>query len=181
MIRHVCLLILTYAALLLDADVASWSLPAGTAPCFLFLTSAIALLMLDGAGAIWWAVVIGVLTDSLSHGLMGLNVVVLANLAFFAQIFGIRDLRDSAFASGAVVWGFVTTASFSCLTLRLVLLGEAIDLRYLAMDSAGRAGGSAVVVLVVLLSWRMISRTARLVLPSVRVGREKGGWARSGA
>ena len=181
MIRHLCLLLLTYTALLLDADLGAWSLPAGTAPCFLFLTAAIALLLLDGAGAIWWAVIIGILTDSLSHGLMGLNVVVLANLAFFAQIFGIRSLRDSVFASAAVVWGFVTVASFSCLTLRLILLGETVDLRYLAMDSAGRAGGSAVLVLVVLLGWRTLSRMTRLVLPSGRVGGDRGAWAARGA
>ena len=176
--RLVCLLLMTYAALILDADVGTWSMPAGSAPCFLFLVAAIAVLLLDGAAAIWWAVLIGILTDSLSRGLMGLNVVVLANLVFFAQIFGIRSLRDSLFASGAVVWGFVTLASISCLTLRQVLLGNSIDGTFLVMDAAGRAGGSALIFLIVMLAWRILSRLTRLVLPSVRVGGGRSRWAR---
>src|SRR5690606_9029922 len=139
--RHLLLLPLTYVALVLDAGSSAWDLPAGTAPQFLLMVAAIALLVCPAAGAILWAAILGLLSDALSSGPPGLNVVLLPNLAFFAQLFGIRTMRDSAFAGGAVVWSFVTLAALGSLLLRCVLEGAPIDLAYLAQYSAGRAGG----------------------------------------
>src|SRR5690606_25454627 len=102
-----------------------------------------------------------------------------ANLAFFAQVFGIRTLRDSAFAGGAVVWVFVTLAALCSLLLRCFLQGSPIDLAYLAQYAAGRAGGSAAIFLTVMLTARGLRRSLRFVLPSTRVGDGRRGWAPS--
>lgn len=177
MIRHMFLILLTYVALVLDAGSGGWALPEGTAPQFLLMAAAIALLLCDGAVAIFWAAGIGLLSDALSSGPMGLNVVLLANLAFFSQLFSTRSLRDSAFASGAVVWVFVTLAAASSLLLRSLLHGDAIDIAYLGQYAAGRAGGSAALFLMVMLSWKTVSRSLRFVLPSAKVGGERRGWA----
>jgi rod shape-determining protein MreD len=178
-IRHLLLLLLTYVALVLDAGSSAWALPAGTAPQFLLMSAAIPLLVCPGAGAIFWAAIVGLLSDALSSGPPGLNVVLLANLAFFAQVFGIRSLRDSAFAGGAVVWVFVTLAALTSLLLRCLLAGAPIDLPYLAQYAAGRAGGSAAVFLVMMLSAKALRRSLRFVLPSTRVGESRRGWAPS--
>lgn len=179
MIRHLLLLLLTYLALVLDAGSSAWTVPEGTAPQFLLMTAAIALLVCPGAGAILWAALIGLLSDAISSGPPGLNVVLLANLAFFAQIFGIRSLRDSAFAGGAVVWVFVTLAALSSLLLRCLLEGTTIDLAYLAQYAAGRAGASAAIFLVIMLTAKALLRSLRIVLPSTRVGDGRRGWATS--
>lgn len=176
MIRHVFLLMLTYAALILDAGSSGWSLPHGTAPQFLFMTAGIALLLCDGAAAIFWAALIGGLSDVLARGPLGLNIVLLANLAFFAQMFGTRSVRDSAFAGGGVIWAFVTLALFCSLALRGALYGESVDAAYLSQYAAGRAGGSVVLFLVVMLSWKVLNRSLRFVLPSAKVGGERQGW-----
>jgi len=177
MTRHLFLLVLAYLGLVLDAGSSQWSLPPGTAPCFLLLVASLALLMIDGAGAIFWAAVIGLMCDAISRGPMGLNVVLLANLVFFAQAFGTRSLRKSAFAGAGVVWVFVTLAALSSLLLRHLLDGAPIDLAYLSQYAAGRAGGSAAIFLTVMLTAKIAVRSVRFVLPSARVGGERRGWA----
>jgi rod shape-determining protein MreD len=177
--RYLLLLILVYMALILDAASSAWALPAGTAPQFLLMTSAIALLLCAGAGAIVWAAAIGLLCDALSSGPPGLNVVLLANLAFFAQVFGIRSLRDSAFAGGAFVWVYVTLAALGSLLLQHTLQGTDVDLRYLAQYAAGRAGASTALFLAVVLTGRGLRRTLHLALPSARVGDGRRTWAPS--
>lgn len=177
MMGHVFLALLTYAAFIGDAGSGSWSLPAGTAPQFLLMVAAVALLNCRGAMAIVWAVIAGLLIDSLSTGPMGLNVVLLANLVFFGQIFGTRAVRDSVFASGAAVWVFVTVASFSGVALQTILAGQPIDLKYLSQYAAGRAGGTVAIVMVVLLSLKTTRTCLRWVFPSVKVRGERGRWA----
>jgi rod shape-determining protein MreD len=178
-IRHLLLLLLTYGALVLDAGSSAWDLPAGTAPQFLLMAAAIALLVCPGAGAILWAAIAGLLSDALSSGPPGLNVVLLSNLAFFAQLVGTRSMRDSAFAGGAVLWVFVTLAALASLLLRCLLAGTPVDLSYLAQYAAGRAGGGAAIFLVVMLSAKALRRSVRFVLPSTKVGDGRRGWAPS--
>lgn len=179
MTRHLLLVLLTYVALVFDAGSSAWALPEGTAPQFLLMTAAIALLVCPGAGAILWAALLGLLSDALSSGPPGLNVVLLANLAFFAQLFGLRAMRDSAFAGGAVVWVFVTLASLGSLLLRSFLDGAPIDLAYYAQYAAGRAGGSAAIFLTVMLTAKGLRLSLRFVLPSTKVGDGRRGWAPS--
>lgn len=177
MTRHLMFLGLTYAALVFDASSQAWNLPTGTAPQFLLMTAALALLLCDGTGAIFWAAATGLLIDSSTRGPLGLNVVLLANLTFFGQLFGLRGLRDSIFASGAVIWVYVTVAASISLMLRSVLFAEPGDVALLAQIAAGRAGGSVAVFLLVMLTSRTIRRALRLVLPSANVGGELRGWA----
>jgi cell shape-determining protein MreD len=175
-IRHLFLLVLTYAALILDASSSNWSLPQGTAPQFLFMTAGIALLLCEGSATIFWAALIGGLSDALARGPLGLNIVLLANLAFFAQIFGTHSLRNSAFGGGGMIWAFVTLALFGSLSLRSLLHGDPINAAYLGQYAAGRAGGSVALFLVVMFSWKLLSRSLRFVLPSVQAGSERQGW-----
>jgi rod shape-determining protein MreD len=143
------------------------------------MCAGIALLLCKGAGAIVWAAVIGLLSDSLSSAPPGLNVVLLANLAFFAQGFGMRSLRDSAFAGGAAVWIFVTLASLGSLLLQHLLQGAGIDLNYLARYAAGRAGASTALFVAVVLTSKGLLRSLRFLFGSARVGDQRRGWATS--
>lgn len=177
--RHLFLLLLTYLALVLDAGHDAWGLPEGTSPQFLLMCAGIALLLCKGAGAILWAALIGLFTDALSSAPPGLNVVLLTNLAFFAQGSGMRSLRDSAFAAGAGIWVFVTLASLSSLLLQHVLQGAQFDLNYLARYAAGRAGASTAIFVSVLLTARGTLRSLRFVFASARVGDQRRGWAAS--
>lgn len=179
--RFVALVGLSYVALVLDAGSGRWGLGAGTAPHFLFLVAALALLWCESIAAIVWAGAIGILSDAVSGAPLGLNVVLLANLAFFAQIFGMRSAKDSVFASGGVIWALSTLAIASSLAVQAVLHGQSLEPAWLLRYAAGRAGANAALFVAIMLTWKTTAGGIRMIVPSVRVGRDRRGWLAGGA
>jgi cell shape-determining protein MreD len=179
MIRHATIAALACLAMVLDAGSSRWSLPEGTAPHFLCLAASVSLLLCEGSGAVIWCALIGFLVDALSNGPLGLNVILLANLAFFAQLSGTFSSRHSAFASAGVVWGFGTLALLGNVLLKALLSGAAIDLVWMSRYAGGRAGAGVALFLGFVLSCKLLAQSFRLVIPSTRVGTQQRGWLTS--
>jgi cell shape-determining protein MreD len=178
MIRLLFLASFCYLALVLDASGGLWSLPAGTTPQFLFLASAISVLWCKGAGAIFCSVVAGVFADVVQGAPLGLNVVLLANLAFLAQSLGAGRSRDSVVTSAAFVLIYVALAGFGSIVAHEILSGVVPDPGRACLFAASRAGGTAAIFLFVAGPWRISLRTAELVLSRPAVHSDRPSWAR---
>jgi cell shape-determining protein MreD len=178
MIRLLFLASFCYVALVLDASGGLWSLPAGTTPQFLFLASAISVLCCKGAGAILWSVAAGLLADVVQGAPLGLNVVLLANLAFLAQSLGAGGSRDAVVTSAAFVLIYVALAGFASIAAHEILSGVAPHPGRACLFAASRAGGTAAIYLLVAGSWRMSLRAAELILSRPNVHSDRSSWAR---
>ncbi len=175
--KFVFLIGLTYIAFVLETAGGTWSLPGATVPQFMFLAAALGVLWCPGSTAIFCAVMAGLLADVVGGGPLGLNVVLLANLAFIAQMAGGRQSSDSIFTSAAFVLLFVTFAGFASQTLQHVLGGGSPGVRLIGVAAASRAGGTTAMYLIAAMGWALLARGRRFILPSraVTTGRPK--WA----
>jgi len=176
--RFLFLMGLAYIAFVLETAGGTWSLPGSTVPQFIFLTAAVGVLWFPGSTAIVWAVIAGLLADVVSGGPMGLNVVLLANLAFMAQMAGARRSSDSVFTSAAFVLLFVTFAGFASQTLQHVLAGGSPGVRLIGLSSVSRAGGTVALFLAAMTCWGITWRGVRLVRPSRTPISGRPSWAR---
>ncbi len=175
--KYVFLLGLTYVAFVLETAIGHWSLPGATVPQFMFLTAALAVLWCPGSTAIFWAVVAGLFADVAGGGPMGLNVVLLANLAFVAQMACGRQSSDSIFTSAAFILLFVTFAGFASQALHHVLTGGSPGMRLIGVSSVSRAGGTTAVYLIIAMTWVTLAHMARLLLPARTVTPGRPRWA----
>ncbi len=175
------LLLLSFAAFVLETSAGSWPLPAATMPQFLFLVAAVAALRCRGGGAIFWAVIAGLLADVVHGGPLGLNIVLLANLTFLAQLFGTRQPTDSAvaavFTSAAFVLIYVAIAGFGGIALRDVLMAQVPKLLPLGRSAVSRAGGTVAIYVLVAGTWALLARSLRLMIPQRTLATDRPRWA----
>ncbi|MCA9023870.1 MAG: rod shape-determining protein MreD [Planctomycetaceae bacterium] len=176
--KFLFLISLTYVAFVMETSAGTWALPGSTIPQFLFLTVGLGVLWFRGATPIVWAAVAGLLADVVGGSPVGLNVVLLANLAFIAQMAGARQSSESVFTSAAFVFLFVTGAGFASLTLQQILTGQSPGIQLIGFSSASRAGGATAVFLIAALGWAAIARGVRIMIPSRSVTSGRPKWAR---
>ncbi len=176
--RLLFLIGLTYIAFVLETAGGTWSLPGSTVPQFMFLAAALGVLWCPGSTAIIWAALSGLLADIVSGGPIGLNVVLLANLAFIAQMAGGRQASESIFTASAFVFLFATFAGFASQSLQHVLAGASPGIKLIGLTSASRAGGTTALFLVTAIGWTLLTRGVRVVMPSRPVASGRPKWAR---
>lgn len=171
------LAILSYVALVLDSGCGSWELPASTVPQFLYLAAAVSVLFCRGAGAVVLAAIAGLLSDVVQGGPLGLNVVLLANLSFLAQLTGARQWRDSVITLAAFILVYVGIAGFGSVALRDVLSSRTPDLPYTGTSALSRAGGTVAAYLVLMALRGIASKSLRLVVPRRALAADRPKWA----
>ncbi|MBX3436287.1 MAG: rod shape-determining protein MreD [Planctomycetaceae bacterium] len=169
--------ILTYSALVMETGRGAWFVPAETMPQLLFLVAAIAALRCRGAGAIVWAVVTGLLADVVQGGPLGLHCVLLANLTFLSQMVGMRRFRGTVITAAAAILVYVAIAGFVGSGLRALLTSRALEWQSLGISAVSRAGGTAVVYLLVMIIAALVVRMVRLIFRR-GVPSERPAWAR---
>ncbi|MCA9075813.1 MAG: rod shape-determining protein MreD [Planctomycetaceae bacterium] len=176
--RLLFLIGLTYLAFVLETAGGTWSLPGSTLPQFMFLAAALGVLWCPGSTAVIWAALCGLLADIVSGAPLGLNVVLLANLAFISQMAGSRQSSAYVFSAAAFVFLFATSAGIASQTLKHVLAGASPGLNLISLASASRAGGTTALFLSAAIVWTLLTRSVRVVLPSRRVASSRPKWAR---
>lgn len=176
--RLLFLIGLTYIAFVLETAGGTWSLPGSTLPQFMLLAAALGVLWCPGSTAIIWAALCGVLADIVSGAPLGLNVVLLANIAFISKMVGSQQTSDSIFTASAFVFLFATFAGTASLTLQHVLAGESPGLKLIGLTSASRAGGTTTLFLFAAIIWTLLTRSVRGIFPSRAVASGRPKWAR---
>ena len=144
----------------------------------MFLAAALGVLWCPGSTAVIWAALCGLLADIVSGAPLGLNVVLLANLAFISQMAGSRQSSAYVFSAAAFVFLFATSAGIASQTLKHVLAGASPGLNLISLASASRAGGTTALFLSAAIVWTLLTRSVRVVLPSRRVASSRPKWAR---
>jgi rod shape-determining protein MreD len=179
--RLLFLLALTYVALVADAAGNRLSVLPALLPHALYLVSAVSILIRPGTVSIATSAMAGLLADVLQGSLLGLNVVLLANLAFLAPLLGMTRSRSSVLGSSAFILGFVTIAGISSAVLGQLLHQTAVDashLRTAGEVAISRGGGSVAVYLLVMLLWGALAQSGRLLGLGRSRDPSRPAWAR---
>ncbi|MCH8830206.1 MAG: hypothetical protein IID45_11575 [Planctomycetes bacterium] len=162
--KHVCLAITTYAALVLQTG---WSarLTAGDIlPVFLPLMIVVAIFGLKGPAALVWAAVIGLLGDCLTAEPLGIEMLCALSVTFVAG----RMLADRTVGSSSrlpslrlfVLVTFLTVESMLIVSTaaRVLLTGRTVSAASLLSATSASAAYSTLIALAVYLFAKLLAR-----------------------
>jgi cell shape-determining protein MreD len=161
MIKHMILLFVGYAALVLDAAFGVRFAVGDVVPRFLPLVVMLAAFWLEGWPAVVWGAAIGLLSDSLNAELLGAEMACAAALVLLVQ--RLQGGRRAAGILMRVILGFVIVAGlvFLPVTLRLLQAGTRLDIAAVGESAAM----CAVYSLALGLGALVVLRIARNCLP----------------
>jgi rod shape-determining protein MreD len=175
MFKHICLILLTYCALVLQTSVRSPLAISGITPVFLPLVLLVVIFFFEGSSALLWAGFIGLLGDCLTPGELGIGMICATCILYLAQrrlrLRPAESILSVILYGGFTVFGLLLTTS----KFRTLLNEESIGSVSQFTPVVGTALYTSLIGLFVFLCCLFVKRTLVHFLPT-SVSRHTSRW-----
>lgn len=159
--KHLTLAGLAYVALVVQASVVPAMASGALEPRFLWLAALGAVLLFDGAAGLVWAAVLGLLSDCLCPGPLGIDLTLAAlSAALVQRLIPSESRRSFVVVAATVGVGLMVLASGS-FAARLWLAGTPVDPAHVLTISFGTALSTLACGTALWLASRVIAQLAR--------------------
>lgn len=159
--KHLGILLLGYLAVVCETSAVPAAAVEEVAPCLLPLAVLAVVQFTGGAPAVLWAAGLGLTTDCLGGGRLGIQMLAAMVMALVLMV--LREHRARPALPMFAVYAFGAVLGYIVLTtgLQLTLEEHAPDLRQFALRALGAAGYSALLAFGCALLWRTTGRLLR--------------------
>lgn len=152
------LVLLAYAALVIETSLANWLIAGTIRPSLLPLVVVAAALTLEGWPGIAFAAMVGLLADCLSPGRLGVEMLCAVWVALAVQQFRRERAGESALVLTGLSFFAVFAIVFSSTVLRNVFAGQTVVLVEAVPAVTWMAAVSALICFATVLTWRSTKR-----------------------
>ncbi len=154
------LILLAYAALVMETSLADWLIAGTTRPSLLPLVVVAAALTLEGWPGIAFAAMVGLLADCLSPGGLGVEMLCALWVALALQQVRRERREESALVLTGLSFFAVFAIVFSSTVVRNVFAGHAVVFAEAVPAVTWIAAVSALICFATVLTWRSAKRLA---------------------
>ncbi len=159
--RQLNIILLTYLALACQVSLRTDFTIGSTAPDFLWLVLVAVVLTIDGWPVIFWAALVGLLSDSIAGDRLGVGMLSVSIVALIAQTFRQSRLRQSAIAISCWVCFIVFAASLLTFSSRIVMTDYHVSDFGPVLQVVFDAAYTSLLGLATMLCWWIVKRLVR--------------------